>query len=152
MRQSTDVNNEIIRKNYMVIAADSARPFFPPVKKQAVPFIDFSQLENALVNLERAAEHANDLSKSINLTPKQKEELNQHLYRAEQELLLEQGLPLRPWYRHVIYAPGFYTGYAVKTMPGIRESIEQRDYHQSEIEITRAAYLINKLAEYLSAL
>ncbi|MEJ0080509.1 MAG: transferrin receptor-like dimerization domain-containing protein [Puia sp.] len=54
--------------------------------------------------------------------------LNHRLYRAEQELLLDQGLPLRPWYKHVLYAPGYYTGYAVKTLPGIRESIEQRKF------------------------
>ena len=42
----------------------------------------------------------------------QKDSLNRMLYRAEQELLLDKGLPLRPWYKHVLYAPGYYTGYA----------------------------------------
>ncbi len=152
LRESTAVNNEIIRKKYELIASDSSRPFFLSAVKQPVPFIDFSQLENALVNLDRSADHAREVSQRVNLTPVQKEELNRQLYQAEQELLLDQGLPLRPWYRHAIYAPGFYTGYSVKTMPGIRESIEQRDYHQAEIEISRVAYLINKLAGYLAVL
>uniref|UniRef100_UPI0023F8B0C3 transferrin receptor-like dimerization domain-containing protein n=1 Tax=Isoptericola croceus TaxID=3031406 RepID=UPI0023F8B0C3 len=50
-------------------------------------------------------------------------ELNRILYRAEQALLHEAGLPRRPWFRHQIYAPGYYTGYGVKTLPGVRESI-----------------------------
>jgi N-acetylated-alpha-linked acidic dipeptidase len=61
-------------------------------------------------------------------------------------------LPLRPWYKHVLYAPGYYTGYSVKTLPGIRESIEQRNFYQAEIEIRRAAGSVNKLAEYLAGL
>ena len=83
---------------------------------------------------------------------KQADSLNLHFYRAEQELLLDQGLPLRPWYKHVLYAPGYYTGYSVKTLPGIRESIEQRNFSQAEIEIRRAARSVNKLAEYLAGL
>jgi N-acetylated-alpha-linked acidic dipeptidase len=81
----------------------------------------------------------------------QKDSLNRLLYHAEQELLLDQGLPLRPWYKHVLYAPGYYTGYSVKTLPGIRESIEQRNFQQAVMEIKRAAYSIKKLADYLSA-
>jgi N-acetylated-alpha-linked acidic dipeptidase len=67
-------------------------------------------------------------------------QLNQLLYQAEQQLLSE-GLPRRPWYRHTIYAPGFYTGYGVKTLPGIREAIEQRNWAeaQEQIEITAKA-------------
>ncbi len=79
----------------------------------------------------------------------QKDSLNRMLYHAEQELLLDQGLPLRPWYKHVLYAPGLYTGYSVKTLPGIRESIEQRNFPEAETGIKRAAYAINKLAGYL---
>jgi N-acetylated-alpha-linked acidic dipeptidase len=52
----------------------------------------------------------------------------------------------------VLYAPGFYTGYSVKTLPGIRESIEQRNFPDAETGIKQAAYAINKLAGYLSAL
>jgi N-acetylated-alpha-linked acidic dipeptidase len=49
----------------------------------------------------------------------------------------------------VLYAPGLYTGYGVKTMPGIREAIEQRDFNEASVEIKRAAAALNKLAEYL---
>jgi len=87
----------------------------------------------------------------LGLSLARKDSLNKKLYRAEQELLLEQGLPLRSWYKHAIYAPGYYTGYSVKTLPGIREAIEERNFAQAETEIKRTAAVINRLAEYLSS-
>ncbi len=152
LRETTSINNEIIRRKYGVLAADTAITFFPPAIKQEVPYIDFSPLENAVTSLGRASDHAFAQLKNKSLNAKQKDSLNQQLYRAEQQLLLDQGLPLRPWYKHVLYAPGYYTGYSVKTLPGIRESIEQRNFQQAETEIRRAAVSINKLAEYLSEL
>jgi N-acetylated-alpha-linked acidic dipeptidase len=152
LRELTSVNNEIIRKKYFLIAMDTANSLLPPVQKQEIPFIDFSPLQNAIISLGRAADHSFEVMNTKGMTKKQMDSLNRILYRAEQELLLDQGLPLRPWYKHVLYAPGFYTGYSVKTLPGIRESIEQRNFLQAEIEIKRAALSINKLAGYLQQL
>jgi len=152
LRETTAINNEIIQKKYFILASDSAKPFFPARSKQEVPYINFSPLENAIANMGRSSEHAFEVMKNKNLNAKQVDSLNRHLFHAEQELLLDQGLPLRPWYKHVLYAPGYYTGYSVKTLPGIRESIEQRNFLQAEIEIKRAAESINKLAGYLSDL
>jgi N-acetylated-alpha-linked acidic dipeptidase len=152
LRETTSITNEIILRKYLLIASDSAKPYFPSAVKQEVPFIDFSPLENAVTNLGRASDHAFELLKNMELTMIQKDSLSRNFYRAEQELLLEKGLPLRPWYKHVLYAPGYYTGYSVKTLPGIRESIEQRNYQEAEAGIQQAATAINKLANYLSAL
>jgi N-acetylated-alpha-linked acidic dipeptidase len=151
LRETTSIQNEIIRKKYLIIASDTTKPFFQNSVKQEVPFLDFSPLENAIVGLGRASDHVYDILQSNGLNAIQKDSLNKRLYHAEQELLLDQGLPLRPWYKHALYAPGFYTGYSVKTLPGIRESIEQRNYYQAEIEIKRAAAVINQLSVYLSA-
>ena len=68
---------------------------------------------------------------------------------AEQQLLLTDGLPRRSWYKHSLYAPGFYTGYGVKTLPGIREAIEQRNWKEAQDEINLTAQAISKLADYL---
>ncbi len=152
LRTTTSISNEIIRKKYLILAADSSRPFFSPAAKQEVPYIDFSPLENAVVSLGKASDHVYEIMKKKGLNAKQTDSLNRQLYHAEQELLLEPGLPMRPWYKHVLYAPGFYTGYSVKTLPGIRESIEQRDFQQAETEIKRAAAAIKKLADYLAAI
>jgi N-acetylated-alpha-linked acidic dipeptidase len=152
LRESTSVNNEIIRKKYSLVASDTANNFLPPVLKQEIPYIDFSPLQNAIISLGRAADHSFEIMNTKGMNEKQTDSLNRLLCRAEQELLLKQGLPLRPWYKHVLYAPGFYTGYSVKTLPGIRESIEQRNFLQAETEIKRAAISINKLAGYLQQL
>ena len=69
-------------------------------------------------------------------------ELDQILMKAERALTREHGLPRRPWYRHHIYAPGFYTGYGVKTLPGVREAIELRDWKEAERQITIAAEVL----------
>ena len=152
LRETTSINNEIIRKKYLILAADSAKRFIPQSSKQEVPYIDFSPLENAITSLGKASDHAFEIMSNKEMNTKETDSLNRLLYRAEQELLLEKGLPLRPWYKHVLYAPGFYTGYSVKTLPGIRESIEQRNFYQAESEIRRAAFSINKLAGYLQQL
>jgi N-acetylated-alpha-linked acidic dipeptidase len=58
--------------------------------------------------------------------------LNDLLAKAEQGFLIDKGLPGRPWYRHQIYAPGFYTGYGVKTLPGVREALEKGDAEEAD--------------------
>jgi N-acetylated-alpha-linked acidic dipeptidase len=54
--------------------------------------------------------------------------INARLIMAERDLIEPAGLPDRPWYRHVIYAPGLYTGYGVKTIPGVREAVDAGNY------------------------
>ena len=71
--------------------------------------------------------------------------LNKILYQAEHKLMYLPGLPQRPWFRHTIYAPGFYTGYGVKTLPGIREAIEQRKWKEAQEQIEIVAMAIEKL-------
>jgi N-acetylated-alpha-linked acidic dipeptidase len=78
--------------------------------------------------------------------------INAKIYSAEQSLLLPAGLPRRPWYKHSLYAPGFYTGYGVKTVPGVREAIEQQNWPETQQQITAVANAINKFSSYLDAL
>ena len=65
---------------------------------------------------------------------------------TERVLTDPQGLPERPWYRHLVYAPGFYTGYGVKTLPGVREAIEGRNFKRAEQEAARVAARLEALA------
>jgi N-acetylated-alpha-linked acidic dipeptidase len=55
-------------------------------------------------------------------------------------------LPRRPWFKHQIYAPGFYTGYGVKTLPGIREAIEQHRWEEASEQIGVVAGTLEKTA------
>jgi len=70
--------------------------------------------------------------------------VNAKLMQSERQLLDPAGLPHREWYRHLLYAPGFYTGYDVKTLPGVREGIEQRKYAEADAEIARAAKMLDR--------
>lgn len=118
----------------------------------AVPFLDFSVLQNALKQLEVSAQQLNVKKNKVQENEQKSAEINAALYQAEQQLLTTAGLPRRSWYKHTLYAPGFYTGYGVKTMPGIREAIEQRDWKEAQEQINVAAGAIQKLANYFNTI
>lgn len=147
MRDATAVENQLIREGKYVLAADPTRVYFPPVAKQEVPFIDFSPMQNALAGMETATRLLKEKIKGSASS----ETLNPYLHRAEQQLLLANGLPRRGWYRHSIYAPGYYTGYGVKTLPGIREALEQRNWKEVGEQIIQAAQAIERFSRYLEA-
>lgn len=151
LRETTAIENSIIKANDYTYSMDTAFHMLPPKIKAEVPFIDFSPVENALTLLKKNTDSAynkwSDNLKSGSYT----EKANILAYQAEQQLLLAGGLPRRAWFKHSIYAPGFYTGYGVKTMPGIREAIEQRNWTEAQQQIQLAADAITKLAEYLIA-
>ena len=69
----------------------------------------------------------------------------------ERTLLTPEWTSRRPWYRHQIYAPGFYTGYGVKTIPAIREAIEQRNWREAEASVPIVAGVLTRLADQLDA-
>ncbi|MDQ7063215.1 MAG: transferrin receptor-like dimerization domain-containing protein [candidate division KSB1 bacterium] len=102
--------------------------------------IDFAPLRKRNHSLFYAARVLNDEIQRILISEqtqqkkhrKKLQRLNQLLYRTEQQFLHEAGLPGRPWFKHQIYAPGFYTGYGVKTLPGIREAIEKGDTEEAK--------------------
>lgn len=149
LRESTAIENKLLAQNKYTLAADPAKTFIAPKPKEEVPYIDFSPLQNALVSLEKSTDSLSGLIKKSDSTKSNYKGLNKKLYQAEQQLLLQNGLPRRNWYKHAIYAPGFYTGYGVKTLPGIREAIEQRNWKEAQEQITVAAEAISRLAAYL---
>ena len=65
-------------------------------------------------------------------------------------MLREEGLPRRDWFKHMIYAPGFYTGYGVKTLPGIREGLEQRKWDEVNFFIVEVANALNRASETIN--
>jgi N-acetylated-alpha-linked acidic dipeptidase len=114
---------------------DPRNPTVAPPAKEMPPYLNFAPLDNAAAALDRAAAHyskalASEQGKS--LSAERQETINQQLAMAERKLTNGQGLPRRPWMQHLLYAPGWYTGYSVKTMPGIREAIEEGRYVEAE--------------------
>ncbi len=142
MRLTTELTNKAIKENYYVYASDPKKTYVQAKPKDSVPNLDFSALQNAVAKLKLSAEQYNKADLTL-LETSVKNKLNPLLYQSERKLLIEAGLPTRPFYRHSIYAPGYYTGYGVKTMPGIREAIENRDWPLAQQQITVAANAID---------
>jgi len=149
LRESTQMENQVIKSGSYALSNDPNLHLKVSETKSEVPFLDFSSLQNALRNLEISTNTlSDDWTKNLNGTTDH-DRFNKKLFLAEQNLLSAEGLPRRGWYRHVLYAPGFYTGYGVKTMPGIREAIEQRNWKEAQAQIGIVAQKLNDLAHYL---
>ncbi|GAC1384763.1 MAG: hypothetical protein NVSMB45_13010 [Ginsengibacter sp.] len=147
-KEATETENLLIKSNDYLLAADPTKHNVVPIANSVVPYIDFSPLQNALSNLKMSADSISAVEANAIKNSSDHDRLNKVLYQAEQQLLTT-GLPRREWYQHVLYAPGFYTGYGVKTLPGIREAIEQRNFKEAQDQISVAAAAVNRLANYL---
>ena len=150
MSESTAIDNQLIKANDYTLAADPTKHLQAPLVKSDVPNLDFSALKTALDSLKKNADRLAITWTQASQSNVDHDKLNKGLYHAEQELLSAEGLPRRPWYKHTIYAPGFYTGYGVKTLPGIREAIEQRNWTEAQQQIGVVASAVMRLAGYLN--
>src|SRR5215472_15774232 len=135
--ESKERNLELSEGVFNAIS-DPQRPMLPPAHLDTPPTINFAPLENGAEALTRAAQHYDAVVRKLNepganAIPRDAlESLNAKIFQSERLFLTDKGLPGRPWFKHQIYAPGAYTGYAVKTMPAVRESLEQRQWAQAE--------------------
>ena len=135
-RAETETENKMIKDNLYTLTKDPRKTYSPPALKEPVPFLNFSDFDNSLMQLKMSAEEFQKVYVNAPTLPVEKLNLlNELLYKAERSLTDSNGLPRRPWYKHEIYAPGFYTGYGVKTLPGIREAIEQRNWKEAQESI-----------------
>jgi N-acetylated-alpha-linked acidic dipeptidase len=148
LREKTEDENRDIAERRWELAADPKETFVAPKPKAAVPFLNFAPLHNAVTALKRsAAAYTNaEKERKTPLTAEARTALDEALYSTERALTRKEGLPLRPWYVHQLYAPGFYTGYGVKTLPGIREAIEERRFDEAQKQIAAAAEAIEACA------
>jgi len=115
-----------------------------PKAKTDVPFLNFAPLQNALSKLQASAKDYQTAMK--NKSPAAQKSLDEILYKTERALTRREGLPRRDWFKHQIYAPGFYTGYGVKTLPAVREAIEQRDWKEASEQILIVSQTIENFA------
>lgn len=145
LRAQTAVHNERVRGRVFELAADPRQTYIAPKAKEPVPFLNFAPLQNAVTRLkESAAAFAKVQSRAVSAeTARQLDEI---LIHSERKLLTEAGLPRRPWYRHQVYAPGYYTGYGVKTLPGVREAIEERNWQEADQQIRIVASTLESFA------
>jgi N-acetylated-alpha-linked acidic dipeptidase len=147
--------NRQIEDGVFVATRDPRRPLVAPVAEVVPPALNFAPLENASTALTAAAERYRKALASVSAKLAGNavtiRAVNAKLIQSERQLLDPTGLPHREWYRHLLYAPGYYTGYDVKTLPGVREGIEQRQYDAVDAEIARAAKVLAREAALVDA-
>ena len=154
--------NKEIEEGVFTATSDPQKTFVPPGREEVPPYLNFAPLDNAMDALTqstqrytKALEKAKANSGAV-LNNASLGALNELLIQSERKLTSAEGLPGRAWYRHEIYAPGVYTGYGAKTMPAIRESIEQKKWKLADegiVEVGKVlnaeAALVNQAAEEL---
>jgi N-acetylated-alpha-linked acidic dipeptidase len=136
-RRKTAVElGKLIDDNAFKLAADPTRVVLAPQREPEVPHLNFAPLDNAVDRVKKSTKAYDGaynklMAGQAKLTPAQLKELNSDLRQMEAALTDPRGLPGRDWFKHLIYAPGLYTGYGVKTVPGVREAIEQNQFDEA---------------------
>ena len=153
-QEATAERNRELDEGVFSATADPWERSVPPPRQDPPPHLDFAPLENAVDALTRAADRyekgfTRAQTGGTAFAQAGVTALNATLLRTERSLTVAAGLPRRSWFRHAVYAPGFYTGYGVKTLPGVREAIEQRNWKEADAQIVVAAGAITAEAEVL---
>jgi N-acetylated-alpha-linked acidic dipeptidase len=156
MRQEAKDRARLLKDRSFELTRDRREKLLPPPPLASAPFLDFAPLQNSLARLqENARLHASALQslggKESGLDRETRVALNEALVQTERLLTRDKGLPRRPWYKHQIYAPGYYTGYGVKTLPGVREAIEERNWKEATEQIVILAQTLDMFAEQVRA-
>lgn len=116
--------------------------------------VDLTPLHSSVEKLKQASDNYDRALNAILRTgflPAETRELNKLLFQSERKLLSEAGLPRREWFKHQIYAPGFYTGYGVKTLPGVREALEQKNWTEAAEQVGVIATTLNAMSAQIEA-
>jgi N-acetylated-alpha-linked acidic dipeptidase len=156
-----DKRDQAIERNRQIddgvfqMVNDPRRKMTIPPKEQVPPFLNFAPLENGLAALQRVTEQYNQAlahaseNGAAALARAALRDVNTKLIAVERALTSNEGLPNRPWFKHQVYAPGFYTGYGVKTLPAVRESIEQKQWTLAEEQITKVGKVLENAGEVI---
>jgi len=146
MRDETRQMNQMLASGMWQAVQDPTQKLIAPKPKDAVPYLNFAPLQNALAKLQESAKNFQAATDGRQISPSSQKSLDEILMKTERALTNPNGLPRRDWFKHQIYAPGFYTGYGVKTLPAVREAIEQRDWTEAAKQITVAANTLENFA------
>jgi len=155
-RDQIQERNRQLDDGVFTATSDPWQPLVPPAREAAAPHLNFAPLDDATDALSKAAERYDraftkaQANGGASLAKPEAGTLNGTLRQAERTLTSATGLPRRPWYRHLVYAPGFYTGYGVKTLPGVREAIEQKNWAEAQQQIGATAQVLTAEAGVIS--
>ncbi len=151
-RRKEDDRRTALTADMYRLGSDPRDPLGPPLAKPATPALDLAALDAAITRLDAAARAFDTAitAKGDSLTAAQTAALNKQLQGIEQTLLSPAGLPFRPWFRNILYAPGRFTGYGSKTLPGVREAVEERRFDDAVREAGVAAKALTDYADRLN--
>ena len=141
--------NKELEEGVYVAIADPKKTLVAPKAEDEPPFLNFAPLRNGLDKLRRSSEHYDKAVAHAAVGTKPLDAVNRKLTQTERALTLPDGLPGRPWFEHQIYAPGLYTGYGVKTIPGVREAIDQKNWKQADEQIVRVGQVLENEARLI---
>lgn len=151
---ATRERNQQIDDGVFAATDDPRNPLVLPKVERVAPAFNFAPLDNAAVALTEAAQRyrkaTDKVRGKLDRDPAALLRVNARLMQSERALLDPNGLPKREWFRHLLYAPGFYTGYSVKTMPGVREGIEQKEYATVEPEVAKLAQALQRETDLIN--
>ena len=149
--------NRKIEEGVFQATNDPRRPLVAPPAEALPPHLNFAPLENAVDILNRSAGEYRRAVEQVNakggaaMAAGSLAEVNKLLMESERRLTNTEGLPNRPWFKHQLYAPGFYTGYAVKTIPAVREAIELKQWKQADEAIAVVGHVLENEAALISS-
>ena len=156
-REKIENKNQEIAEGMFEATSDPRETWVTPKKEEVPPHINFAPLDNAVEALNRSsAEYQRALDRlSANggalLASASVTEVNALLIQSEHKLTTPEGLPGRFWFKHELYAPGVYTGYAAKAIPAVRESLEQKKWRDAEVAAARVAKVLENESALISS-
>jgi len=136
------------------ISQNPKKTYLAPERLNKVPDFNFKPLDDAFSRLTSSAwryEEALLKYKKGSLSAEKKSEINAFLRKVDQAFISEKGLPRRKWFRNMLYAPGYYTGYGVKTLPGIREGLEERNWNEVNLYINEVARALDRASNNINS-
>ncbi len=143
MRTQIKERNAALADGSYKAAADPKKTSVAPAVDMVPPYFNFAPLDQASDDLTAAAA-AYDKAFTAHAAAGEGTAVNAEVMKAEQALMDTAGLPNRPWFQNMVYAPGFYTGYGVKTLPAVREAIEQKQWSLVDAQIARTAAALER--------
>ena len=154
VEQSTKLRNKLLDNNDFVISRNPNKTYLQPERLGQVPEFDFKPLDDAFARLSSSAWKYEEVLlkfKKGSLSAEKKSEINALLRKVDQAFTNSNGLPRREWFRNMLYAPGYYTGYGVKTLPGIREGLEERKWDEVRLYINEVAKALDRASNNINS-
>jgi N-acetylated-alpha-linked acidic dipeptidase len=156
-RDAIAERNRQIEEGVFSATSDPREPEQPPAAEAVPPFLNFAPFENAVTRYSASSARYDSVLAGLaagdggGLAGASSRGLNGQLQKVEQAMAPPVGLPGRPWFKHQIYAPGLFTGYGVKTVPAVREAIEEGHWAQADSAIATVAETLDSAAASVDA-